>query len=732
MTYADSFCSLGRPPLRISWRETWWVVLFGTALLAILNAPAFRAYFFAENFVYWGQYVTHHSSLWESLTTPTGAGFRYQPVFFLFGWPWHYFLPLAPFAYHLRNFLFVVVNITLLHRLLLRLVQSRVARLTGVGFFAVSKINLTTIGYLNIFDSIILLTLLLITLLFLIRFIDQGRLVDYAVALLGCGLSIFSKDYGLVVVGVIAAYLVTVFLSLAATRRRIFLNRVVAIFLPGLLLSLFYLHLHSKIAGSLSSSDPVYAPRLDLGWMALKSLLFGLTLANQAPWPSGVMGVSSFGHWFDLSLPSIKQMLPSELCVALSVLNLGDSLLFVGFLFLVGVTLVRARKDWKVLIFPLIWIALYLGPTLLVRNVQIYYNHESMAGFAVLIALALERARRDLQILWITALAAIGLSALSSNWRSGTSYTWAAEAAAAQKAERAVIRYKPGKQIESLTFITNPSTRSFWIFTLGSKAFPMFPALLHRPNLVVSYAGYGELPSYLHRADSSHPVFDIENGFLSYPQELHPPLVFDSLAPDSAVKDHGFNVQPGNVSALVATAKSASPNTAIIFDEIPLASRYNNPTCVTALVPSKLMERIGEHEVYLDDGVRKSNRLPFEVLATAPKNPAGATNKELSPVEWPQASAIPKAAPTLSANPNPVPRPQKGLGVTTIRWDTGDNSWGAVYVSANGGPEQLLANGPAGSAEANWIQPGVSYDFKLYQDSSFGPLKKTVRVVMSP
>lgn len=74
---------------------------------------------------------------------------------------------------------------------------------------------------------------------------------------------------------------------------------------------------------------------------------------------------------------------------------------------------------------------------------------------------------------------------------------------------------------------------------------------------------------------------------------------------------------------------------------------------------------------------------------------------------------VTRIAPTLTACPNPVP-PGDGLGRTTISWDTGDESVGKVYVSTNGGEESLMAASGRGSAAANWICNGSSYEFRLY------------------
>jgi tRNA (mo5U34)-methyltransferase len=67
----------------------------------------------------------------------------------------------------------------------------------------------------------------------------------------------------------------------------------------------------------------------------------------------------------------------------------------------------------------------------------------------------------------------------------------------------------------------------------------------------------------------------------------------------------------------------------------------------------------------------------------------------------------------LSAFPNPVSVGEK-MGMTTIQWNTADAGDGKVYVSIDGQTESLFAGGRQGVATANWIQPGSTYEFRLY------------------
>ena len=72
-----------------------------------------------------------------------------------------------------------------------------------------------------------------------------------------------------------------------------------------------------------------------------------------------------------------------------------------------------------------------------------------------------------------------------------------------------------------------------------------------------------------------------------------------------------------------------------------------------------------------------------------------------------------KVAPILTASPNPVPAGH-ALGRTTISWNAFGESTSKVYVSVNGGEESLFAVGRQGSNDANWIDAGSSYEFRLY------------------
>lgn len=96
-----------------------------------------------------------------------------------------------------------------------------------------------------------------------------------------------------------------------------------------------------------------------------------------------------------------------------------------------------------------------------------------------------------------------------------------------------------------------------------------------------------------------------------------------------------------------------------------------------------------------------------------------------TPVASASVSAVEETA-RIVAEPNPVPA-GTGLGRTKISWAALAGGDAEVYVSQDGGPEQLFARGGSGSVEAAWIVGGSSYEFRLYtKDTQKHLLAKTV------
>jgi hypothetical protein len=118
--------------------------------------------------------------------------------------------------------------------------------------------------------------------------------------------------------------------------------------------------------------------------------------------------------------------------------------------------------------------------------------------------------------------------------------------------------------------------------------------------------------------------------------------------------------------------------------------------------------------IFSDHGLKRLidrtgwNRLSYVTIGdTANSTPADPERDERA------FCLLEKRPPLLSADPNPVPAGQES-GKTTVSWDTCDGSIGRVFVSVNGGQEVLVADGRRGSASADWINTGSTYEFRLY------------------
>ena len=56
---------------------------------------------------------------------------------------------------------------------------------------------------------------------------------------------------------------------------------------------------------------------------------------------------------------------------------------------------------------------------------------------------------------------------------------------------------------------------------------------------------------------------------------------------------------------------------------------------------------------------------------------------------------------------------------------------GEVYVSEDGGPDELFAAGAEGSQEVPWIWPNKTYEFRLYAGTEHTALLDTIEVMGS-
>src|SRR5262249_23444159 len=181
------------------------------AAIFVLNRSAFDGFFMSEDFNYLSLYFHANGDFLRAVFGAMGATsqfFRPASISWVIGT--QLLLPLDPLVQHLRNFLFVLINVFLVFQILFQLTVSRAARWSGTAFFALSGYQLMAIGYINIFEDIVTMLHFLAPLLFLVRYLQKQRWLDLGLSVGFFTLGVFSRDtgvlYTVVVVALIAAF----------------------------------------------------------------------------------------------------------------------------------------------------------------------------------------------------------------------------------------------------------------------------------------------------------------------------------------------------------------------------------------------------------------------------------------------------------------------------------------------------------------------------------------------
>jgi hypothetical protein len=89
--------------------------------------------------------------------------------------------------------------------------------------------------------------------------------------------------------------------------------------------------------------------------------------------------------------------------------------------------------------------------------------------------------------------------------------------------------------------------------------------------------------------------------------------VLRTLYPDAIVVGEAFNAQPDGRSALAVRAENAGAASAIVFNGTTLPTEHNPGNILTAFVPTELVSKPGEIQVWVTDGGAESNKMTFTV-----------------------------------------------------------------------------------------------------------------------
>ena len=430
------------------WKETAFGTLAAAALVAWLARKGITTYFFAEAFVYLGSYREAGDSFAGALLRPHGYMF-WRPSLWAVNLAWNLIAPPDALLYHLRNFAFVAINALLLHRLLLRLVPDRFGRVVGIAFYAISKVHLTTIGYVATFSTILLLCATLGMFVAFCRWLEARRAIDFCAALFCAAFLIYSKDYGAAAV---------LLLPLLAWARGAHPWRAVRPFVvPVVVLLVAYVGMRVRVAPALPAGD--YAPRVDARVIARKTVQAASTLANvslfETEGRTGARGVTRL-VWQDDSRAG----------------RVAEGIVLLAFCAFFVATVVRAKPSRALIAFCVAWGALLFAPTLLGRNEQLYYHNDLVAASAVLLGASLAWRRLTIAVLLVLALnAEVSQQRMRYSWYDLSEALWPLER----------LRGIPAKGI---VFVTDDP--ALWNFALTADGnAPFVQTVLGRPDLEV-------------------------------------------------------------------------------------------------------------------------------------------------------------------------------------------------------------------------------------------------------
>jgi hypothetical protein len=440
--------------------ETFLVPSLANGLLLMLSWPAFKYFFFGEAFYYLQLYEEHHKHLWQAAFSQIG-GIFFRPGIFLSTIWWNFILPPEPMAYHIRNAVLCCVNIFLLHRVLLKFVRSPWARAIALFLVAASKLYLTMIGRISLYEDSILLLTILLSILFWCRYIKNRRATDYILSLVFCTYSVYSKDHGFVILGVLAAIIVALGMKPDGSFRQV--RNWLFRFAPFVVVAASYWVLRFILLGPINPYQAMYSPRLSLSVAAWQIQGFIATAGNFSLTQGQTMGAGGFSSLFMANSRAAEY----SLCALL-------------WLFIAG-TVWRTRPPWRLWIVPAAWICLYIGPILLIRNHNVWYHQEPLAGLALLIGICLDRAGRPLLMTWSTVIALIAVNGYISNRHS--QYDWEYVAIRSEIVKPIVASLKPSPP-KAIVFVTTPEMKDFWEFAISG---PLVPQMLGAPNTVISF-----------------------------------------------------------------------------------------------------------------------------------------------------------------------------------------------------------------------------------------------------
>jgi fucose 4-O-acetylase-like acetyltransferase len=434
--------SLYSPPSKSkpAYLETFLVVAVLGLIIFIVNKQAFDGFFLGEDFNITSLYLFKNKDFFGTIFDAI-FGVFFRPASMAWLLITQLILPWNPVIHHLRNYLFTLLNLFLIYRIMIRVTSSKLARMVGISFFALSKVHLSTIGFIAMFEHIITLTHFLFALLFTIRYLQERKKRDYLLALVFFALSVFSRDFSVVLLAVI--FVLFFFYAYEKRGSPGIWRDVFFKFSAFLAVAIFYLAMRFWVVGlPKTGSDTTYAINFNLVNMAKYVLLFA----------GNIMNVSITRTWFH----TIGRGDLSTLFFDYGYINWAYKLAFLAagsWLLFWTVFKGVMRRTW--ISFSLVWAIIIATPTFLINRPYIHYILEPVAAIALLLALSLDFVapeRKKLLRYWLILLVLIGLNAIGHN-QNVEVYAWRWAQNALSRINQQIFIPNKGLHTRSLTIV---------------------------------------------------------------------------------------------------------------------------------------------------------------------------------------------------------------------------------------------------------------------------------------
>jgi|WetSurMetagenome_2_1015567.scaffolds.fasta_scaffold06348_3 hypothetical protein len=397
------------------------------------------SYFFAQDDFVWlriAASVKKATQLFDFFLQYNGAG-SYRPltqeVFFFLNYK---LFGLNPVPFHLVTLCVHTINSLLVYGILRQMKLPRMACLAGAIFYGLNSSVFIPVYWISAISESGMALFYLSSVLLFLRYIQEGRRIDYCLSFAACVFALMSKEPAIT----IPAILLLTYLYLRNTFTMAGFVRGVRLVLPFVAVVAVYLGIRFAFVGIVGGGP--YKPEFNT-----------LILGNL--WDFFKWSLNDLGLTLSL-LAQITQyrFLPAIHIAFMLLLACAGLFLFV--------------KEKRVMLFSILWFVIALVPVLpYVHHAQNYYVNISVVGISVLVASLVSKYGGRAKIL-VGGLMALYILSSVANVHHQEDYSWVA--VRSRLAETGIKEMKslfPTLSPDSVLYLLNTDENDYWAYNFG-------------------------------------------------------------------------------------------------------------------------------------------------------------------------------------------------------------------------------------------------------------------------